>query len=205
MKKILLTCASVFMLAGAANAATYTPFVTANPYFAVPPTSGLNVKAASLSNSGAQAFNGATYTFDLTNVGDSASMDIFSLITFDAPIDADDLVPKPSTATFDFGGIIGAITLMGTTSAVSSMGYAIATYVSDVINVGGGQGIVVSLSDTIFATDGTSFVNGSAGKGFVNATFTLAAVPVPAALPLSLAALGLMGFVGRRRKSNTAA
>ena len=37
--------------------------------------------------------------------------------------------------------------------------------------------------------------------GVVNATFTLAAVPIPATLPLIVSALGMMGFVARRRKA----
>jgi hypothetical protein len=207
MKKILLTCASVCMLASAASATTFSPLVTANAYRQAPASSGLQTRATTLSNTGPQAFTGATYSFDLNAIGDSVSKDIYGLVAFDSPIDPDDVLPRPSTATFDFGAL-GSVTVLGTSMAVGSgtVGYAIATFVSDFIRVSATEGIKISISDTIFATDSFgNFVTGSAGKGVVNATFTLAAVPLPAALPLSLGALGLMGFVGRRRKSKTAA
>jgi len=44
------------------------------------------------------------------------------------------------------------------------------------------------------------FTTGRPGIGFVNATFTLAEVPLPAPLPLGASALGLLAFVARRRK-----
>ena len=207
MKKILLTCASVCMLASAASATTFSPFVTADAYRQAPATSGLQTRATKIANSGPQDFTGATYTFDLNAFGDSVTKNIYGLVAFDSPIDPDDVLPRPSTATFDFGAL-GSVTVLGTSMAVGSglSGYAIATFVSDFIRVSATEGIKISLSDTIFATDSFgNFVTGTPGKGIVAATFTLAPVPLPAALPLSLAALGLMGFVARRRKSNTAA
>jgi hypothetical protein len=195
------------MLASAAGATTFSPFVTANAYRQAPATSGLQARATKIADSGPQDFTGATYTFDLNVIGDSVTKNIYVLVAFDSPIDTDDVLLRPSTATFDFGAL-GSVTVLGTSMAAGSglSGYAIATFVSDFIRVSATEGIKISLSDTIFATDSFgNFVTGTPGKGIVAATFTLAPVPLPAALPLSLAALGLMGFVARRRKSNTAA
>lgn len=207
MKKFILACIAAASIAGAANAATYTPFVTATP-FRVAGAPGMQTRATVIANRGAQNFNGMTYSFDLATVGQTVSMDIYGLVAFDAPIDADDLLPSPSTATFDFGGAIGAITIVGSSNAVGfgSVGYAIATFASNIVRVSSTTGIKISLGDVIFGTDSQgNYVMNAPGKGIVNASFTLATVPLPAALPLSLAALGLMGFVGRRRKSKTIA
>jgi hypothetical protein len=205
MKKLLLAAATMLAFASAAEATTYNTYVTATPY-RVPGAAGLQTRAVVLSRSGPQNFNGASYNFNLNSVGDSASMDIYGLVQYDGPLNSDDLIPKPSTATFDFGGLIGSITILGTSVGVlGKPDYAIATFVSDVIRISSTQGILISIRDTIFGTNGVSFVNGRAGIGFVNATFTLAAVPLPAALPLSLLALGAIGVAGRRRKSALAA
>lgn len=201
MKKFLLSCVAALSISGAADAATYSVDVTATP-FRVPGMDGLQTRAFVLSPSGAQNFNGATYSFDLVNAGDSVSMDVYGLVHFNASLDADDLIPRPSTATFDFGGAIGSITILGTSFGVAGApASALATFVSGIIRVAPGLGIQITLADTVFGTDGTAFVRSRAGIGFVNATFELASIPVPASLPLSLTALGLMGFVAQRRKS----
>ena len=202
MKKLLLAAAAILSFATVAEAATYNTHVTAVP-FRVPGAPGLQTRAIILAPSGAQNFNGADYSFDLNNLGDSASMDIFGLVQYDAPYGADDLLPQPIKTTFDFGGAIGNITLTGASYAVlGNPSHALATFMSDIIRISATQGIVISIKDTIF---GVNEVEGRPGMGLVNATFTLAAVPLPAALPLSLVALGAMGFVGRRRKSKLAA
>lgn len=205
MKKFFLACVAVASLAVAADAATYSVDVTATP-FRVPGQPGLQTRAVVLSPSGPQTFNGATYSFDLANLGDSVSMNIYGLVHYDAPLDADDLIPRPSTATFNFGGPIGSITILGTTVGVmGTPASALATFISGIIRVAPATGIRITLADTTFGDDGNNFVNGRAGIGFVNATFELASIPVPASLPLSLTALGLMGFVAQRRKSRKTA
>lgn len=207
MKKLLLAAViAAASFASIAEATTYSPFVTANPYRQTSATSGLEVRAIVLSPKGPQAFNGATYNFDLTNIGDTFSTDIYGLVHYDSPLNPDDLIPRPGTATFNFGGSIGSLILQGLTYAVDGAPqHAIATYQSGMIQVGAALAIMVSLADTTFGTDGTSFVAGRAGIGFVNATFTLASIPLPATLPLGLSALGLLGFMSRRSKPKLAA
>ncbi len=211
MKNILLAASATVMIASVSEATTYNTFVTADPYRATPATSGLQTRAVVLSTSGPQNFSGDTYSFDLNAIGDSVSMDVFGLVAFDMPIDADDLIPRPSSATFDFGSF-GTRTIAGVSYAVTAFstpttfGSAFVDYFGPTsFNVGGGLRILVDLADTVFGTDGLgNLVTGRPGVGFVNATFTLAAVPLPATLPLGLAGLGLMGFVARRRKKTRA-
>lgn len=211
MKNLVLVAAAATLISSAAEATTYNAFVTADPYRSSPATSGLQTRAVVLSASGPQNFNGDNYSFDLTSIGDTASMDVYGLVAYDAPIDSDDLIPRPTSASFDLG-LLGSRTISGVSYAVASsstpttFGFAFADYFSPKsFGIGGGLRILVSLADTVFATDGSeNFVSGRPGVGFVNATFTLAAVPLPATLPLGLAGLGLMGFVARRRKKTQA-
>jgi hypothetical protein len=199
MKSALLPLVAALGLAGAAQAATYSVDVTANP-FRSPGQPGLQTRALVLSPSGPQNFNGSTISFDLTNVGDSVSMDIYGLAAFESSLEADDLIAKASTASFDFG--FGSLTIQGTSAGVDDgfAQYALADFVDGAINIGGGLRILVSLADTVFGTVGGVFTSGRPGIGFVNATFTLAEVPLPATLPLGVAALGLVGFAARRRR-----
>lgn len=201
MKKTLFALASVLALATGAQAATYSFDVTANP-FRVPGAPGLQTRAYVLQASGPQNFNGAMYTTADLNVGESQDIDVYGLVHFDAPLGADDLDAKPSTATFDFGAF-GTRTILGTTVGRLDTNDAYADF-GDAISfaVGGGLRIIVTLADTVFGVDSQdNFVNGRAGFGLVTATITVAAVPVPATLPLGLSALGLMALVARRRKS----
>lgn len=208
MKKTILAVAAVLGLAGAASAATYTVDVSANP-FRAPGQPGLQTRAWILSNIGAQQFNGSTLSFNLSNIGDSVTLDLFRLVHFDAPLNGDDLIHSPSTVTFNFGAF-GTQTVNGETFGLGNpggtAGSAFADYLNDVsFNIGGGLRIIASVADTVFGSDtqGT-FVNGLPGAGVVKATFTLAPVPLPATLPLGMGALALMGFVARRRKGAAA-
>lgn len=211
MKNVLLASIAALAVTGAAaQAATYSVDVTATPY-RVPGSPGLQTRAVVLSPYGPQTFNGATYTFDLNNVGDSVSMDVYGLVTYDTPINADDLGQSPTTATFDFGSL-GSTIVSGVSQAIngaattpSTLGYAIATFAPSFIRVSATEAIFIFLSDTVFGTaNGTDFVDGRSGVGMVNATFVLAPIPLPATLPLVVAGLGAMGAVARRRKAKAA-
>lgn len=199
----LAAAASLAGVTGTAQAATYTTTVTADP--ARPLTNeGLKTRAVILEDVGPQTFLGTDVTFDLTNVGDSYSQDIYALVAFDqGSIDTDDLNPIATSATFDFG-VLGSVTAAGFSAATGSgaLGSALATFSDVLLQVAPATAIRISLADTVFATDGLgNFVEGGDGKGVVNATFTLASIPLPAGLPLAATALGLLGFASRRRKT----
>lgn len=203
MKRILLACLAALGLSATAEAATYSVNVTAQPYrnFGA---AGLITRAVVLSPSGPQNFNGSTIGFDLSNVGDSATLGLYGLVTYEPSIDADDLTPGASNTTLDFAGL-GSLVIQGQTRGVlGTPNSALATFLDGFIYIGDGLRVLVSLADTVFATDGSSYLRGRPGVGVVTATFTLAPVPLPATLPLGLGALGLMGFVARRRKTPTA-
>lgn len=209
MKKLLLATIAALGLASMANATTFSVDVTAQPYSA-PNTvqnPGLTTRAWVLSPSGPQGYLGSTHTFDLDNLGDSTGpISLFGLVHLDAPLDPDDLIPQPSTVTFDFGGTIGSIVIQGLTRGVlGSPETALATFTSGIIRVSNTLGIQISIADTVFGSDGVTFVDGRPGFGIVNATFSLAAVPVPASLPLALGGIGLLAFAARRRKEKLAA
>lgn len=202
MKKLITAALVALGVSGAAEAATYNVNVTAQPFRETPTTSGLQTRANVFSNSGPQDFTGANYSFNLTNAGDTFSTGIYTLVGFEAtPFEADDFLHKASNATFNFGAL-GTVVANGVSFAVSTatQNYALAQFMDTMIRVSADYAIKIHLADTTFATDGTNYVNGAAGKGAVVATFTLAAVPLPATLPLGLGALALMGFVARRRK-----
>lgn len=196
-KTILAALAALAMAATAAPAATYTVDVTATTYTSVEGT-GLRVNALNLLDTGVYA--GSTINVTLNAIGESVLIDLFRLAANEAALDIDDYFGKPASVAFTFG--TGAATLFGATQASPfAPPSAIATYVADAIEVGGGLRILITLANTTFATNGTSYVNGAAGAGVVRATFTLAAVPVPAAGGLALAGLGALLLAGRRRKA----
>lgn len=188
-------------MCGGAQAATYTATVTADPARA---NDGLKTRAVVLEDSGPQTFLGTDVTFDLTNIGDSYTTDIYALVAFDGgSIDADDTQQSATSASFDFGAL-GSVTAAGFSAAVGSntLGSALATFSDVLLQVAPATAIRISLADTVFATDGLgNFVEGGAGRGAVSATFSLASIPLPAGLPLAATALGLLGFAARRRKA----
>jgi hypothetical protein len=68
------------------------------------------------------------------------------------------------------------------------------------IRISATQQIEFSLADGVFNTGTNALTPGKANGAVVSVTATLAAVPVPASLPLAALGLGLLGLVARRRK-----
>ena len=202
MKTGFLSILFAFVLAGAASATTYLVDVTATPY-RVPGAPGLQTRAVVLSPSGPQIFTGAEYAIELTNVGDSVTMDLFGLVQYDSPLNTDDLIHSPTSVTFDFG-VFGIATILGESfglgTALDPMASAFADYFGEiVIDLGNGTAIIVTIADTAFGAVNGLFTNGRPGFGLVTATFTLAAIPLPAAGLLLPAGLGALGALRRRK------
>ena len=202
MKTGLLSILFAFALTGAASATTYLVDVTADP-FRVPGASGLQTRAVVLSPSGPQNFDGAEYAVELTNVGDSVTMDLYGLVQYDSPLNTDDLIHSPTSVTFDFG-VFGIATIMGESFGLGTVLDPMATAFADffgeiVIRIDATTAIIVTVADTYFGSADGVFTNGRPGFGAVTATFTLAYVPVPAAGLMLLAGLGALGALRRRK------
>jgi hypothetical protein len=198
--KTLALAAAALGLAAAADAATYTADVSAATYLGSP-AEGLHVRAFNLSPVGRQVYTGSTVSFDLTDIGDSVTLDLFGLVSFEEAIDPDDLAPKPISVSFDFGSFSG--TVAGTTAGGPAGGFA--DFGQVFVSLGGGLRMLISIADTAFASSGGTFTPGRPGLGTVTATFTLAPVPLPASLGLGAASLGLLGLLAWRRHRRAAA
>lgn len=206
MKKIILAAIAVLGVAGAAEATTFSVDVAATPY-RDPGNPGLQTRAWILSPGGPQNYNGSTVVLDATAA--PATVDLFGLVQFDTPINADDVIPHAITVDFTVGGVTK--TISGVTYAdpeghtlPSYVGHAVADFVNTPLDFYTGTGhLLISLFDTTFGKDTNGdFTNGRPGFGKVTAQYSfVSAVPLPAALPLGMGAIGLMGFVARRRKN----
>lgn len=205
MKKLLMALAASLVMASAAQAATFTGEATvSSPINKVNP--GLLVRVLVPGNSGPQGFVSAALDFAL-DVGDSFSTDLFVVRTFETVLNADDLIPKAFALLFSFGQ--GSATITGTTYAQSSGANSFGVIDFDgpaVIALGGGENLVIELTDAMFNTGPLGFfIPGKATGALIAANFTLAAdqvsaVPLPASLPLALGALAMLGYLRRRHK-----
>jgi len=201
MKKLIFSLVASLVMAGAANAATFNGDLTLDTPFNLS-SNGLQLKAVRIPNSGGQTFVSAPLDFDLGNVGDTATLDLFVVRTRERTADADDFLPKAFGLLFSFGQ--GSVILTGTSYAVNDgvNVFGFLDFDGPVsIALGNAQALVISLSDLVFNAGVGAFTPGKANGALVSASFELVAVPLPATLPLGLGALGLLGFVARRRKA----
>ena len=208
MKNILLSLVASLAFAGAANAALFDGDVSfdtglnrANP--------GLQIRANPLSNKGSQVFTSAETDFELA-VGETTSISLFVVRTLQKVVAVDDFVEKAFSLVFDFGPNLTA-TVNGNSYAetgdIDGDGvldvYGVLDFEGPVtIALGNAQELVITLTDVVFNLGvNPSFTPGKKNGAVVSATFALAAVPLPATLPLGLGALGLLGLIARRRKA----
>jgi len=158
-----------------------------------------------LKNSGPQDFVSFALKFDLENVGDTFSTNMFVVRTLSSNAAGDDYSPKGFGLMFAFGQ--GNATVTGTTYAKNKLRstFGVMDFDGPVkIALGNAQALLIRLADATFnkGPEGL-FTPGKANGAVVSATFELAAVPLPATLPLALGAFGALAFVARRRKGAT--
>lgn len=209
MKKLILGMVAALGLSAAAQAATFNINVAASVFNSSSNAAGMQMRAWVPSMSGPLKFTNATYSNTL-GLGGSTTRNVFNIIHFDAPLQADDVIPKPISVTFTTA--FGAGTIGGTTFAVATdtigtnKGYGKADFDATVLDFWTGAGhLLISLADTTFGSKNGVFTNGKPYQGKVIATYSyVATIPLPAALPMGMGALGLMGFISRRRKAKTA-
>ena len=198
--------AAALALPGIAAAATFTGSWSVSANTADP---GLVVAAWPGAGSG---------SLDL-DVGESATFDLFHIWTDEADVGYDDLAPKPIAVDFSFAdptawGAPVAGSIGGSTSGDKSLFGLIQkgklTW-DGPLTLAFGQGgtgkLTFALSDAIFNTGLFGLKEGWKHGATVQATvsYDVAPVPLPAALPLLLGALGLMGVAARRRGPAAAA
>lgn len=153
-------------------------------------------------------------------VGESISFDLFRIWTTEGSVNAgEDTVPKPIAVRFDFtdpvmSGIAGGSTagLRIPDSGIVSGAVQKGVLSWDgplVLNFGPQNSgkITIALADAVFNTGVFSLFGGEHFGADVRATlsYDMAPVPVPAALPLLLGGIGLLGAAGRRRRGRLAA
>lgn len=201
MKIAAIALAGVLGFTASAQAVTYSTTIEATTFTGFP---GLQTVANNLPGFGPQLFASTPFTFDLVNLGDSATTDAFSLVIFQTSFAADDFTAQPITVSFDFGSF-GTVDVTGTTVADAGANAGFADFDVAQLRVSPTEAIEISITDTFYGTSGGVITPGAPGRGIPTLTFTLVPVPVPAALPLFLSAMALFGFLGYRRRETAAA
>jgi hypothetical protein len=202
MKKLIAAFVAALSLATAAQAVTITGTSSFSPAINVV-NPGLQAKAVVLSNTGAQTYVSSALNFDLVNVGDSFTTDLFVVRVLSSAVALDDYIAK--AFGYNFALNVGSAGLTGTTYAADSGATTSGVFDVDgpvTIALGGGIGLVVSMSDLLFNTGPLgSFTPGKENGAVASVTFTLATIPLPASALMLLAALGGLGVAARRRTS----
>lgn len=210
MNRVLAIACVLFAMIGSAQAVSLTGSVAlqSTPR---PAGQGLQIGAA---------LQAPHFSLDLIELGDTRTLSLFNLFVTERTrrrLGADDFTPRDVVVSFDIGGVTA--TIVGSQAAGRFLfegrrferNAGIVTWDDPiVIALGDGREVTVSLSDEAFSGRFRGLGHGQGrGRGLdsgpVEATFTLSAVPVtavpvPAALPLLATALGLIGWLGRRRR-----
>lgn len=148
--------------------------------------------------------------FNLNNVGDSTTFDLFDIWTDETTVNAgEDTVAKPISVTFDFtnpelfGGNVDGSTV-GNRILFGLIQNGKLTWDNDgdaTFNFWGGGRLGVHLTDVTFNAGLFGLKEGPSHGGTVEATFTLNAVPEPATWLTMIAGFGMIGAAMRRRRT----
>jgi len=146
------------------------------------------------------------------DVGESVTFDLFHIWTDETHVGLDDLVPKPIAVNVSFtepvaSGVIGGGTV-GLSAVFGIIQTGLVTW-SGPLTLGFGPEnsgqLTVALADAVFNTGFFGLNEGIKHGATVQATlsYDVAPVPLPAALPMLLGALGLTAVAARRRGAPT--
>ena len=208
-KKFAIAAAALALTVGAATAAGATTFT--GSYSATYNTSDSQGLPVSISD--ATPGFGPNFSFNLNNVGQSASINLFDVFTNQNDLDSNDGTPKAFSVTFNFtapSAVSGSVTgsTEGETVPVTFLGWYVGNSEEGsltwnnggdtTLNFGSFGNLLVHLNDVTFNEGWPSYRDPSLGDdpGLVKASFTLQS-PTAAAVPEPMTwALMLMGFGG---------
>lgn len=145
------------------------------------------------------AFTSRSLSFNLDNVGDTLTTDLFVATTGSNPginLSVDSAL-RPFSLIFTLNGLMARVngTTAGVYDDVNSLGFI--DFQNDaLLNLGTGLAVSISLGDARFNSGtGTSFTPGENRGALISATFGLVnAVPEPTTLPLVACGLGLLAL-----------
>ncbi len=152
----------------------------------------------------------SSFSFDLTNVGDSASVDLFFIGTEEWAATGADQDEYPIDVAFDFSSPFGGGSVGGTTSGFSVSGNWLVQIFNPCSDLYEGCGQANFTPTTFTFDDGTKLDVQLSNVGFttpgfnkVTGTFTLVspAVPEASTWAMMLAGFGALGFAMRRRRN----
>jgi hypothetical protein len=144
--------------------------------------------------------------FVLTNPGDMYKVDLFRIWTNETDVGGDDKTPKTISVDFDFTAPPSAGSVLGTTvgGSIVILEWGEVKWAGpEVIDFGNGGKLQISLKDETFNGGVFGLIHGEKHGKNIEAKFTLISdstreIPLPASLPLFMAALGGMSLLRRR-------